>query len=97
MEQRIDTQRTFRFYLSFEQVISELGEGDQLKLYKAISRYGLFGEQPQGLTGIAAACWTLIEAVLRKSCVRADAGRKGRGRHGKNRAADESSQQLSLI
>lgn len=70
-------QRTFRFYLSFEQVISELEEQDQLKLYKAISRYGLFGEQPQDLTGLAAACWTLIEAVLRKSKVRAEAGRKG--------------------
>lgn len=77
----INEQRTFRFYQSFEQVISELEEGDQLKLYKAISRYGLFGEHPEGLTGIAAACWTLIEAVLRKSCVRAEAGRKGKNRH----------------
>lgn len=60
-------RQSFTFYLSFEEAISELGNREQLILYKAIAQYSLFGKEPDSLTGVAKMVWKLLFPVLNKS------------------------------
>lgn len=58
-------ERQIAFYLSFEKGIQKLNDDEQLLVYRAISRYFLFGELPE-LTGFAAMVWELIYPALNK-------------------------------
>lgn len=60
-------RQSFTFYLSFEEAISELGNREQLILYKAIAQYSLFGKEPDSLAGVAKMVWKLLFPVLSKS------------------------------
>lgn len=65
------------FLVSFEEAIDDLADGAaQLSLYRAIVRYGLYGEIPE-LTGIAATLWRLIFPVLRANRKQFENGAKG--------------------
>ena len=55
------------FFVSFEEAINDLDDKDvQLSLYRAIVRYGLYGEVPE-LSGIAATLWRLILPALQSN------------------------------
>lgn len=90
------------FYESFEEAINGLMEaGDTstaLALYRAIVRYGLYGEIPD-LAGTALIMWRLIFPNLKNGRNKALAGKKGgkatkhnnpNGRRGKNREETDS-------
>lgn len=65
-KQSQDERQSFTFYLSFEKGIQALKNADQLLVYRAISRYSLFGEKP-ALRGFALMVWELILPTLEKS------------------------------
>lgn len=71
-------RKSFTFYLSFEKAIEHLTDGDQLLLYRAISRFSLFGEEPK-LEGFAAMGWELIKPILVKSRTKSENGSKAKG------------------
>ena len=55
------------FFVSFEEAINDLDDKDmQLSLYRAIVRYGLYGEVPE-LSGIAGTLWRLILPALQSN------------------------------
>ena len=54
---------SFIFYRSFYESIKEIPEGEQLKVYKAITEYALNQNEVE-LTGIAKAIFTLIKPQL---------------------------------
>ncbi len=61
-----EERQSFTFYLSFEKGIQQLNDADQLGVYRAISRYSLFGEDPK-LDGFALMAWEFIRPVLERS------------------------------
>lgn len=69
-------RQSFTFYLSFEKAISNLDDANQLIVYRAISRYSLFGEEPE-VYGLALIAWELIKPILTKSRIKSDCGKKG--------------------
>ena len=76
-------RQSFTFYLSFEKGIQHLSDKEQLLVYRAISRYSLYGEEPT-LQGAAAMAWEFIQPILKKSrkgfengCKGAEFGRLG--------------------
>ena len=71
-------RNSFTFYLSFEKAIEHLSDADQLLLYRAISRFSLFGEEPT-LSGFAAMGWELIKPILVKSRTQSINGSKAKG------------------
>ncbi len=83
--------RGFYFLESFEDAINDLEPEDQLALYKAISRYALYGEEPE-LTGIARTIWKLIRPNLDASRKRQEDGAKG-GRPRKDVGQNETGSQ----
>lgn len=67
----------FPFFASFEDAINEIDdEAVKLALYKAIVRYGLYGEEP-ALQGIAHTMWVLMKPNLISSRKQYENGKKG--------------------
>ena len=56
-------KNSFVFYETFESVIEELPEEMQLKFYKYITQYGLYGIEPE-VSGIEKAIWTQIQFAI---------------------------------
>lgn len=69
-------RESFTFYKSFEDGICHLSDAEQLQVYRAISRYSLFGECPM-LDGYAGMAWAFIEPILRKARIGFENGIKG--------------------
>lgn len=69
-------RESFTFYKSFEDGICHLSDAEQLQVYRAISRYSLFGERPV-LDGYAGMAWAFIEPILRKARIGFEHGLKG--------------------
>lgn len=73
----------FTFYKSFEEAISVLPEEEQLKVYRGIVRYSLFGEDPgempKCLSPIGQMAWKLIFPIIRSSRIKAHSGKAGGG------------------
>lgn len=67
---------SFVFYASFYEAISELDPEDQLACYNAITRYALFGEEPQS-GGIVKAVFKLVKPNIDANQKKREAGRKG--------------------
>lgn len=85
-----DLERSsFTFYLSFEKAISRLDDNNQLIVYRAISRYSLFGEIPQ-VDGFAAIAWELIKPILDKSRIRSINGTKAKGKSKPNLVGNQN-------
>lgn len=96
-----DTTKIMLFYESFEDAIGDVYDMDKAAsadLYRAVVRYGLYGEEPQ-LTGICATLWKLMLPTLVNGRNKALAGKKGgkatkhnnpNGRRGKTDTADDS-------
>lgn len=85
-------RQSFTFYLSFEKGIQHLSDKEQLLVYRAISRYSLYGEEPT-LQDAAAMAWEFIQPILRKSrksfengCKGAEFGRLGGAPEGNQNA-----------
>ena len=74
----MEERNSFTFYLSFERAIARLDDANQLLVYRAVSRYSLFGEAPQ-VDGLAAVAWELIKPILDKSRARSANGKKAKG------------------
>lgn len=97
------------FYESFEEAINDVFKTDKAiaaDLYSAVIRYGLYGEEPPKLTGLAATLWKLMFPTLKKGREKAEAGRRGgkvskhnnpNGRRGKATVPDPESSDSSQI
>ena len=64
------------FYKSFEEAIGLLPDQDQLKAYRAIIRYGLYGEEPQ-LDGVSGAVFLLAKPQIDANNRRYENGKQG--------------------
>lgn len=75
------------FYDSFEKTIDKLeNETEQLDLYRAIVRFGLYGEEPKRLTGLANLLWEAFRPTIEKSRNRAISGSQAGNREGNTNA-----------
>jgi hypothetical protein len=69
---------SFIFYKSFEEAISQIpSEKEQLDVYKAIIRYGLYREAPEGMALLPSIVWTQARPQLDANFERLVNGRKG--------------------
>lgn len=64
------------FYKSFDEAISLLSDDDQLEAYRAITRYGLYGEEPE-ITGAAGAIFLLAKPQIDANNRRYENGNRG--------------------
>ena len=64
------------FYKSFDEAISMLSDEDQLAVYRAITKYGLYGEETE-LTGAAGAIFLLAKPQIDANNRRYENGKKG--------------------
>ena len=72
------TRESFIFYRSFEDTINKLSTEDQLKLYRAVVRYGLLHEEPQfEESSLCDIIWTSFKPQLDANWKRAVSGVKG--------------------
>lgn len=73
-------RESFVFYKSYCDAIEHLGKREQLKAYRAIVRYGIYGEKPE-LTGGAALIAELAVPLIDKAAQRykncVENGKKG--------------------
>nr|DAE33867.1 MAG TPA: hypothetical protein [Caudoviricetes sp.] len=53
----------FVFYETFDKSLDELSDEQQLKFYRAITKYGLYGEEPE-FEGLEKAFWKTIQDAL---------------------------------
>lgn len=67
----------FTFFESYFSAISKLDDADRLACYDAICRYGVTGEEPQDLAGVAAMAFKLVKPNIDKSHARHAAGKLG--------------------
>lgn len=74
-------RKAFSFYESFEECIAELDEHEGYELYRAISRYSLYGEAPRfsvgDLSAIARMAWRVIFPILQTARTKSKNGKKG--------------------
>ena len=64
------------FYQSFDKAIDKLEDVDRLSLYTAITKYGLYGEEPE-LDGAAGAMFELVRPQIDANNRRYQNGKKG--------------------
>ena len=64
------------FYQSFDKAIDKLEDVDRLSLYRAITKYGLYGEEPE-LDGAAGAMFELVRPQIDANNRRYQNGKKG--------------------
>ena len=67
---------SFVFYESFYLAISELSAAQQSKIFQAICRYALYGEEPE-LKGASAAVFKLVKPQIDANNRRYENGKKG--------------------
>lgn len=75
------TRNSFTWYTSFEECIYELEEHEGYEMYRAISRYSLYGEEPRfdiaELSATARMAWRVIFPILRTARANSAKGKKG--------------------
>jgi hypothetical protein len=64
------------FYRSFMEAIECLSDQDQLEAFRAIVKYGLNGEEPEG-KGVAAAIFMIAKPLIDRNVKRYEAGKTG--------------------
>jgi len=64
------------FYKSFDEAISMLSDDEQLRAYRAIIKYGLYGEEPE-LEGVAGAVFLLAKPQIDANNRRYENGKRG--------------------
>lgn len=96
MSEKSCSRDTFIFYRSFQDAIEEVGQEDQLVIYKAIANYALNKEEPL-MTGIAKIAWLLIKPQLdanwrrfSNGCLGSKHGSKGGAPKGNKNAKKET-------
>lgn len=70
------TRNSFSFFVSYIEAIEELPEKEQLAVLKAIIKYALYDEEPQGFKGIKQAVFLLVKPTLDKSKQKAANGKQ---------------------
>lgn len=83
------------FYKSFEEAISMLPDEDQLKAYRSIVRYGLYGEEPD-VDGVAGAIFLLAKPQIDANNRRYENGKRG-GRPKKTEIESDYKQNISEV
>ena len=73
----MDERDGFYFHRSFREAIDQLPQKDQLALYKAITKFGLDGVEPEKLTPTQNAFYLLVRPVLAKGRIKAANGKQG--------------------
>lgn len=76
----MDERDGFYFHRSFRDAIDQLPQKDQLALYRAITRFGLDGIEPDKLTPTQNAFYLLVRPVLAKGRNKAANGKQGGSR-----------------
>ena len=64
------------FYKSFDEAISMLPESEQLKAYRAIIKYGLYGEESE-VSGVAGAILSMAKPQIDANNRRYENGKQG--------------------
>lgn len=72
----MEPMKSFVFYLSFYEAMEDMTDEQELTLYRAISKYALFGEEPS-LTGVVKLAFTLIKPQLEANRKKRIDGKKG--------------------
>jgi hypothetical protein len=93
-----DNRENFTFFKSFSDAIEQCPEEQQLSIYRAISNFALYHQEPI-LDGIAKLCWVLIRPILEKSWIKYNNGKHGGAPAGNknNRFSQKSNQKLTNI
>jgi hypothetical protein len=71
-----EDRENFTFFKSFSDAIEQCPEEKQLSIYRAISNFALYHQEPI-LDGIAKLCWVLIRPILEKSWIKYNNGKHG--------------------
>lgn len=90
-----ENNKSFVFYKSFYEAISQIPPENQLEVYNAICKYSLEGKEPENLSGIASAIFILIKPNIDSSQNRYQASiengkRGGRPRKNGKQEAEEN-------
>ena len=86
----MDERDGFYFHRSFREAIDQLPQKDQLALYKAITKFGLDGVEPEKLTPTQNAFYLLVRPVLAKGRTKAASGKQGGSKQKAKRKQTES-------
>lgn len=83
-------RNSFSFFVSYIEAIEELPEKEQLAVLKAIIKYALYDEEPNGFKGIKQAVFLLVKPTLDKSKQKSANGKQGGSKTKAKRKQNES-------
>lgn len=92
----MDERDGFYFHRSFREAIDQLPQKDQLALYKAITKFGLDGVEPEKLTPTQNAFYLLVRPVLAKGRTRAANGKQGGSRRKQTASKTEANSKQTI-
>lgn len=69
-------RKSFIFYRSFDEAIENLSKTNQLLLYRAITKYALYGEEPK-ISGVVSSMFALIRPQIDANNKKRENGMKG--------------------
>lgn len=90
-------RNSFSFFVSYIEAIEELPEKEQLAVLKAIIKYALYDEEPQGFKGIKQAVFLLVKPTLDKSKQKAENGKKKGSKRKQTGSEPEANQKQDSI
>lgn len=88
---REQRQKSYIFYDSYFQAIDQASEAEQLQLFRGITIYALYGEEPK-FKGLLQAVWLSIKPQLDANYKKYLNGRKG-AEHGKKGGRPKKTQE----
>lgn len=77
----METRGQFTFYRSYYEALKGLGKRDRLAVLEAVMAYGLDGVEPEGLSALQQAMFSLIQPTLDTGRKKASNGKIGGLRH----------------
>ena len=89
------SRKSFSFFVSYIEAIEELPEKEQLAVLKAIIKYALFDEEPEGFKGIKQAVFLLVKPTLDKSKQKSASGKQGGSKAKAKRKQNGSKQEAN--
>lgn len=92
----MDERDGFYFHRSFREAIDQLPQKDQLALYKAITKFGLDGVEPEKLTPTQNAFYLLVRPVLAKGRTKAANGKQGGSRRKQTASKTEANSKQTI-
>lgn len=91
-----EDNKSFVFYKSFYEAISQIPPENQLEVYNAICKYSLEGKEPENLSGVAGAIFILIKPNIDSSQNRYKASIENGKRGGRPRKNGQNQENKNL-